>query len=99
MTGRACCRWSRPSCGPSSMTRGAGRAICPAYGWPCPGRCGCRSASRERFERLAGCPVVEGYGTAETSPVTHVNPVPEFRRRPDPSAAVARSAAQAGRRP
>ncbi|MGF7162662.1 long-chain acyl-CoA synthetase [Rhodoligotrophos appendicifer] len=29
---------------------------------------------RRKFEALAGCRLVEGYGLSETSPVTHINP-------------------------
>src|SRR5262249_9625519 len=30
---------------------------------------------KEKFERLTGCKLVEGYGLSETSPVTHANPL------------------------
>lgn len=32
-------------------------------------------ATQDRFERLTGARLVEGYGTTETSPATHCNPV------------------------
>lgn len=33
------------------------------------------TATQERFERITGARLVEGYGTTETSPATHSNPV------------------------
>jgi len=54
-----------------------GCTTCPAAGG-LSGRCGCRSAS-PTFER-SRVPVVEGYGMTETSPVTHVNPIPAVAR-------------------
>ncbi|HET6910720.1 MAG TPA: long-chain fatty acid--CoA ligase [Mycobacteriales bacterium] len=38
-------------------------------------------AVQERFERVTGAALVEGYGTTETSPATHANPLNGKRKR------------------
>jgi long-chain acyl-CoA synthetase len=35
---------------------------------------------REKFEKLTGCVMIEGYGLSEASPVTHVNPIDGMRK-------------------
>src|SRR5207248_11623979 len=38
-------------------------------------------AVAEKFERLTGSKIVEGYGLTESSPITHANPI-DGRRKP-----------------
>jgi acyl-CoA synthetase (AMP-forming)/AMP-acid ligase II len=35
---------------------------------------------REKFEKLTGSTMIEGYGLSEASPVTHVNPIDGMRK-------------------
>jgi long-chain acyl-CoA synthetase len=48
--------------------------FCVSGGAPLPGEV------RERFERLTGCPLLEGYGLSETSPVVCLNPPDAVRQ-------------------
>jgi long-chain acyl-CoA synthetase len=48
--------------------------FCVSGGAPLPGEV------RERFERLTGCPLLEGYGLTETSPVVCLNPPDAVRQ-------------------